>query len=136
MRLAAPPKVLVLTTFDLDKYVYAAMRAGASGFLLKDVPREQLVAGVRVVAGGESLLAPAITRRLIEAFVRLPPPGSGIPKALSSLTTREVEALRLLARGASNAEIAHTLVLGRPRSRPTWHASCASSVSGTGSKQS
>jgi DNA-binding NarL/FixJ family response regulator len=112
---AAPagPKVLVLTTFDLDDYVYRAMQAGASGFLLKDVPREQLVAGVRVVARGEALLAPAVTRRLIERFVRLPRPGiGGVPDAVQALSGRELEVLRLLALGLSNAEIAARLVLG------------------------
>ena len=102
-------RVLVLTTFDLDEYVYEAMKAGASGFLLKDVPREQLVAGIRVVAGGESLLAPAITRRLIEQFVRRPPPGVVVPPGLEELSDRELEVLRHLARGMSNAEIAKAL---------------------------
>jgi DNA-binding NarL/FixJ family response regulator len=113
-RLAAAggPKVLVLTTFDLDEYVYRAMRAGASGFLLKDVPREQLVAGVRVVARGEQLLAPAITRRLVERFVRLPDPASGVPDAVRELSVRELEVLRLMAAGLSNAEIAARLVVG------------------------
>jgi DNA-binding NarL/FixJ family response regulator len=106
------PKVLVLTTFDLDEYVYRAMRAGASGFLLKDVPREQLVAGVRVVARGESLLAPAITRRLVERFVSLPEPGSGVPAAMGQLSDRELDVLRLMAAGMSNAEIAGQLVVG------------------------
>ena len=105
-------RVLVLTTFDLDEYVYEAMRAGASGFLLKDVPREQLVAGIRVVAGGESLLAPAITRRLIEQFVRRPPPGVVVPPGLEELSDRELEVLRQLARGMSNAEIAKALFVG------------------------
>ena len=99
-------RVLILTTFDLDEYVYDAMRAGASGFLLKDAPREQLVAAVRVVARGESLLAPSVTRRLIEQFVRMPPPADGIPEAMRELSTREREVLSLLARGLSNAEIA------------------------------
>jgi DNA-binding NarL/FixJ family response regulator len=105
-------RVLILTTFDADEYVYDAMRAGASGFLLKDAPREQLVTGVRVVAGGESLLAPAITRRLIERFVSQPAPSSGMPEAISALTDRERDVLGLLARGLANAEIASRLFLG------------------------
>jgi DNA-binding NarL/FixJ family response regulator len=105
-------RVLILTTFDLDEYVYGAMRAGASGFLLKDAPREQLVAAVRVVARGESLLAPSVTRRLIEQFVRMPPPTDGIPEAMRELSTREREVLALLARGLSNAEIAVRMILG------------------------
>ncbi len=102
-------RVLILTTFDLDEYVYEAMKAGASGFLLKDVRPEQLADAVRVVAAGEALLAPAITRRLIEGFVRRPPPGAGAPALLSELTQRELEVLKLVARGLSNAEIASTL---------------------------
>jgi len=109
---ADAPKVLVLTTFDLDEYVYRAMTAGASGFLLKDVPREQLTSGIRVVARGEALLAPAITRRLVERFVQLPPPGSRVPKGMESLSARELEVLELLAAGSSNAEIAARLVVG------------------------
>jgi DNA-binding NarL/FixJ family response regulator len=101
--------VLVLTTFDLDEYVYGAIRAGASGFLLKDAPRDQLVTAVRTVARGEALLAPAITQRLIERFVARPPVGE---TALAELSTRELEVLRLLGRGLSNAEIAARLVVG------------------------
>jgi DNA-binding NarL/FixJ family response regulator len=104
-------RVLVLTTFDLDEYVYDAIRAGASGFLLKDAPREQLVTAVRTVARGEALLAPAITQRLIERFVARPPAGEATP-AIADLSTRELEVLRLLARGLSNAEIAAELFVG------------------------
>jgi DNA-binding NarL/FixJ family response regulator len=103
------PRVLVLTTFDLDEYVYEALRAGASGFLLKDAPEEQLVSGIRIVAEGGSLFAPAVTRRLIERFAGTAPQGP--PPALAELTPRELEVLRLLARGLSNAEIAGELVL-------------------------
>jgi DNA-binding NarL/FixJ family response regulator len=104
-------RVLVLTTFDLDEYVYSAVRAGASGFLLKDAPREQLVTAVRTVARGESLLAPAITKRLIERFVVRPRPEEAVP-ALTELSPRELEVLRLIARGLSNAEIASELIVG------------------------
>jgi DNA-binding NarL/FixJ family response regulator len=104
-------RVLVLTTLDADEYVYEAMKAGASGFLLKDVRPEQLADAVRVVASGDALLAPVITRRLIEDFVRRPPPGSGPPTELTELSERELDVLKLIAQGRSNAEIAAALFL-------------------------
>jgi len=106
------PHVLMLTTFDLDEYVYRAMKLGAAGFLLKSVRPEQLADAVRTVATGEALLAPAITRRLIEEFVRRPPPGQETPPELADLTERELGVLRLIARGMSNAEIGASLHLG------------------------
>jgi DNA-binding NarL/FixJ family response regulator len=104
------PRILILTTFDLDDYVYDALQAGASGFLLKDVPAESLFDAVRVIAGGEALLAPTITRRLIAEFARLRP-RQVRPQALSELTPRETEILGLVAEGLSNREIAERLVL-------------------------
>jgi len=109
---AAPaPRVLILTTFDLDQYVYEALRAGASGFLLKDASAEELLQAVRVVAAGEALLSPSITRRLIADYARRPPPNER-PAALDELTPRELEVLRLIARGLSNRDVARKLVLG------------------------
>jgi DNA-binding NarL/FixJ family response regulator len=104
-------RVVMLTTFDVDEYVYAALEAGASGFLLKDVSPEQLVGAIRMVMAGDALLAPSITRRLIERFVRPDRSSVGSPRQLGSLTEREREVLVLLARGMSNAELAERLHL-------------------------
>jgi DNA-binding NarL/FixJ family response regulator len=108
--LSGVPRIVILTTFDLDDYVYGALRAGASGFLLKDIPAEQLAAGIRTVAHGDSLLAPAVTTRLIRAFV-----GASshrpVPSAIGDLTPRELEIFKLIAGGLSNGEIADTLVV-------------------------
>ena len=105
------PKVLVLTTFDLDEYVYQALRAGAAGFLLKDTPPRQLAEAVRTIAAGESLLAPAVTKRLIERYVSRPPGDTARRERFAELTERELEVLQLITRGLSNAEIGARLFL-------------------------
>jgi DNA-binding NarL/FixJ family response regulator len=109
---ASAVRVLMLTTFDLDEYVYDAMKAGAGGFMLKNAPPDQLAGAVRAIARGDTLLAPDITRRLIEEYVRRPRAGSGPPAQLAELTDREVDVLRLVARGHSNAEIGAALFIG------------------------
>jgi DNA-binding NarL/FixJ family response regulator len=106
-----PPRVLMLTTFDVDDYVYEALRAGASGFLLKDATAAELVHAVTVVAAGEALLAPSVTRRLIAEFARRPATPPPVPAVLDVLTDRETEVLRLIARGLSNSEISGALVI-------------------------
>ncbi len=108
-----PPKIVVLTTFDYDEYVYEALKSGASAFLLKDSPQEQLTAAVRVVAAGDALLHPSITRRLIADFVARPSPRSGTPPDLKDLSEREIEVMRHLARGLSNDELAAKLFLSK-----------------------
>jgi DNA-binding NarL/FixJ family response regulator len=110
-RSGLPSRVLVLTTYDLDSYVYGALRAGADGFLLKATPPDRLVAGIETVAAGEALLAPSLTRRLIEQHVRGPAPVAGRPAALADLTEREHEVFLLIAQGLANDEIAEALVV-------------------------
>jgi len=126
------PKVVMLTTFDLDEYVYEALRAGASGFLLKDSPRADLIAAVRAAAAGNALLAPSVTRRLIEAFARRPPEAAPSPARFASLTAREREVLVLLARGAATPRSRPPCSSARPRSRRTWATCWPSSASATG----
>ena len=108
-----PSKVLMLTTYDLDRYVYDALQAGAAGFLLKATPPDRLVEGIRTICAGESLLAPSLTRRLIEAYLRHPPPDEDAPRPLSELTDRERQVLVLIARGRSNDDIAAELVVAQ-----------------------
>jgi DNA-binding NarL/FixJ family response regulator len=129
----AAPRVLMLTTFDLDEYVYESLKAGASGFLLKNAPAEQLVEAIRVVADGDALLAPSVTRRVIEEFVRQPH-GANPPPELEDLTAREREVLELLARGRTNAEIAAQLVVSAGRPRPMSRVFCRSSICATAFK--
>ncbi|MET8277305.1 response regulator transcription factor [Micromonospora sp. NPDC005174] len=109
----AGSRVIILTTFDLDEYVYGALRAGASGFLLKDTPPADLLAGIRVVAAGEGLLAPTVTRRLIDEFARRPEPSRPLPRQLDGVTEREREVLTLIGRGLSNTELAGHLNLSQ-----------------------
>ena len=106
-----PTKVLVLTTYDLDSYVYRALRAGAAGFLLKATPPDRLVEGIRTVAQGDALLAPSLTRKLIEEHVRRPAPSTGVPEVLRHLTERELEVFELIAGGLSNDDLARRLVV-------------------------
>jgi DNA-binding NarL/FixJ family response regulator len=111
------PRVLILTTFDLDEHVFASLRAGASGFMLKDRPPEELLSAIRVVAAGDALLAPNVTRRLIRHFIRQPDPVRAPPQALEQLTVREREVLALIAAGLSNTEIAGRLVMSVPTAK-------------------
>jgi DNA-binding NarL/FixJ family response regulator len=109
---AAASRVIILTTFDLDQYVYDALQAGASGFLLKDTPPADLIKAIEIVAAGEAILDPAVTRRLIERFARLPSPRAADPTMVKDLSTREAEVLQLVAKGLSNAQIAAELIVG------------------------
>lgn len=109
-----PTRIVLLTTFDADRYVHDGLRAGASAFLLKDMPRHRLIDAIRLVAEGDALVAPALTRRLIESYVRRPLDTGGVPTALLSLSPREIEVLKLVAEGMTNAEIAAQLFLARP----------------------
>ncbi|CAA9419406.1 MAG: Two-component transcriptional response regulator, LuxR family [uncultured Propionibacteriaceae bacterium] len=111
VRAGLPTRVLVLTTYDLDSYVYSALKAGAAGFVLKATPPDRLVAGVETVAAGESLLASSLTRRLIEEHIRRPPPAHGVPRPLQGLTERELEVFTVIGRGLSNEQIARRLVV-------------------------
>lgn len=110
-KLGARARVLILTTYDADRLVYEALRAGAAGFLLKTTPPDQLVAGIETVAAGESLLAPSLTRRLIEEHLRRPPPYDRVPRVLQDLTQRELEVFTMISRGLANDQIAKSLVL-------------------------
>ena len=131
----SPARILVLTTFDLDEYVHAAIRAGASGFLLKDVTPAKLLEAIRIVAAGDALLAPSVTRRLLERFASALPQRDGSTEAPAGLTTRETEVLRLLAGGLPNAEIAAELVVSEAKRRRTSPACCASWGCATASRR-
>ena len=134
-QIAGATKVVILTTFELDEYVFDALAAGASAFLLKAAPPEDLIRAIRVVAAGEALLAPSVTRRLIDQFAKRPQPVLKTPKQLDLLTERELEVLRELAGGYSNAEIAARRMWPRRLSRPMSPISWTSSGSGTASRR-